>query len=91
MAARPLLILLPIPTPWFPNLSLILINYIPFASLIVTALPSSSKIIKFQPKGRKKEGRPKLIWMDWVQSMMVQKGLREEAWEDRDNWRLKIL
>ena len=44
--------------------------------------------MKSQPKEQKKRGRPKLIWIDVIQSIMLQKGLTEE---DRDNQQLKIL
>ena len=50
----------------------------------------AKKVMKRQPECRKKRGRLKLTWMDGIQNL-IQKGLTEEDWEDRDNWRLKIL
>ena len=36
-------------------------------------------------------GRLKLPWMGRIQTMMAQKGLAQEEWEDEENWQLKIL
>ena len=34
------------------------------------------------------KGRPKLTWVNEIQSMMVRKEQIEEDWEDSDNWRI---
>ena len=39
----------------------------------------------------KSRDRPKVTRMDRIQNMMVQKGMAEEDWKDRDNWGLKIF
>jgi hypothetical protein len=35
--------------------------------------------------------RPKLTWMEGIRGLMGEKGLVEEDWNDRDEWREKIL
>ena len=40
--------------------------------------------------GRRKRGRPKLTWAEGIRGMMGEKGLKEEDWADRNNWRRKI-
>jgi hypothetical protein len=46
------------------------------------------------PKGvlewRRKRGRPKLTWAEGIRGMMGEKGLQEEDWTVRKNWRRKI-
>jgi hypothetical protein len=37
-----------------------------------------------------KRGRPKLTWAEGIRGMMGEKGLKEEDWADRNNWRRKI-
>jgi hypothetical protein len=41
--------------------------------------------------GRRKLGRPKLKWVEGIRGLMGEKGLVEEDWNDRDEWRKKIL
>jgi hypothetical protein len=48
------------------------------------------EVLKWRPSGRRKRGRPKLTWAEWVRGMMGEKGLKEEDWTDRSNWRRKI-
>jgi hypothetical protein len=48
-------------------------------------------VMKWNPPGRRKRGRPKLTWMEGIQGWMGEKGLVEEDWNDRDEWRKKIL
>jgi len=46
---------------------------------------------KWSPPGRRKRGRPKLTWVEGIRGLMGEKGLMEEDWNDRDNWRKKII
>jgi hypothetical protein len=43
-----------------------------------------------RPSGRRKGGRPKLTWAKGFREMMAEKGLQEEDWTDRNNWRRMI-
>jgi hypothetical protein len=36
-------------------------------------------------------GRPKLTWAEKIRGLMGEKGLVEEDWNDRHNWRKKII
>jgi hypothetical protein len=47
--------------------------------------------MKWRPPGRRKRGRPKLNWAEGIRGLMGEKGLMEEDWNDRSNWRKKIL
>ena len=38
----------------------------------------------------RKRGRPKLTWAEGIRVLMGEKGLMEEDWNDRGNWRKKI-
>ena len=49
------------------------------------------EVMKWPPPGRRKRGRPKLTWTEVIGGMMVEKELMEEDWNDRGNWRKKIL
>jgi hypothetical protein len=49
------------------------------------------QVMKWNPPGRRKRGRPKLTWMEGIRGLMGEKGLVEEDWNDRDEWRKKIL
>jgi hypothetical protein len=40
---------------------------------------------------KKKRGRPKLTWARGIGGLMGEKGLVEEDWNDRSNWRKKII
>jgi hypothetical protein len=52
--------------------------------------PDFQNLQTYMFEGGKKKGRPKLTWWDGIQST-IQKEPTEDVWEDRDNWRLKIL
>jgi hypothetical protein len=49
------------------------------------------QVTKWSPPGRRKRGRPKLTWVEGIRGLMGEKGLVEEGWNDRDEWRKKIL
>jgi hypothetical protein len=49
------------------------------------------QVMRWNPPGRRKRGRPKLTWMEGIRGQMGEKGLVEEDWNDRDEWRKKIL
>ena len=49
------------------------------------------EVMKWRPPGRRKRGRPKLTWTEGIRGLMGEKGLMEEDWTDRGNWRKKIL
>ena len=49
------------------------------------------EVTKWRPPGRRKRGRPKLTWAAGIRELMGEKGLMEEDWNDRSNWRKKIL
>jgi hypothetical protein len=36
-------------------------------------------------------GRPKLTWVEGIRGLMSEKGLVEEDWNNRQNWRKKIM
>jgi hypothetical protein len=38
-----------------------------------------------------KKGRPKLTWAEGIRGLTEEKGLIEEDWNDRSNWRKKII
>jgi hypothetical protein len=48
-------------------------------------------LMKWHPPGRRKRGRSKLTWAEGIRGLMGEKGLMEEDWNDRSNWRKKIL
>jgi hypothetical protein len=48
------------------------------------------EVMKWHPLG-KKRGRPKLTWAEGIKGLMGEKGLMEEYWNDRSNWRKKII
>jgi hypothetical protein len=49
------------------------------------------QVMKWSPPGRRKRGRPKLPWVEGIRELMGEKGRVEEDWNDRDEWRKKIL
>jgi hypothetical protein len=49
------------------------------------------EIMKWRPLGRRRRGRPKLTWAEGIKGLMGEKGLMEEDWNDRSNWREKII
>ena len=52
---------------------------------------SPKEVMKWRPPGRRKRGRPKLISAEGIIGLMEEKGLMDEDWNDRGNWRKKIL
>jgi hypothetical protein len=44
------------------------------------------EVMKWRPPGR-----PKLTWAEGIRGLMGEKGLVEEDWNDRHNWRKKII
>jgi hypothetical protein len=51
----------------------------------------SVEVMKWRPPGRRKRGRLKLSWAEGIRGLMGKKGLMEEDWNDRSNWRKKII
>ena len=49
------------------------------------------EVMKWRPPGRRKLGRPKRTWADGISGLMGEKGLMEDDWNGRSNWRKKIL
>ena len=43
------------------------------------------EVMKWSSPGRRKRGRPKLIWAEGIRGLMGEKGLMEEDWNDRGN------
>jgi hypothetical protein len=48
------------------------------------------EVMKWRPLGRRKRGGSKLTWTEGIKELMGEKGLMEEDWNDRSNWRKKI-
>jgi len=48
-------------------------------------------VMKWRPRRRRKRDRPKRTWGDGIRGLMGEKGLMEDDWNDRSNWRNKIL
>ena len=51
----------------------------------------SYEVMKWSPPGRRKRGRPKLIWAGEIRGLMEEKGLMEEDWNDRDKSKKKKI
>jgi hypothetical protein len=49
------------------------------------------EVMKWRPLGRRRRGRPKLTWEEEIRGLMGEKGLVEEDWNDRYNWKKKII
>jgi hypothetical protein len=49
------------------------------------------EVMKWHPPRRRKRGRPKLTWVEGIRGLMGEKGLMEEDWNDRRDWRKKIM
>jgi hypothetical protein len=47
--------------------------------------------MKWHSPGRRKRSRPKLTLAEGIRQLMGEKGLIEEDWNDRSNWRKKII
>ena len=52
---------------------------------------TTKRSYKWCPPGRRIRGRPKLTWVEGIRGLMGEKGLVEEDWNDRHNWRKKII
>jgi hypothetical protein len=48
------------------------------------------EVMKWRPPGRRKRGRTKLTWAEGIGGLTGEKGIMEENWNDRRNWRRKI-
>ena len=42
---------------------------------------------EMEPTRKRKRARPKLTWAEGIRGLMGEKGLMEEDWNDRGNWR----
>jgi hypothetical protein len=49
------------------------------------------EVMKWRSPGRRKRGRPKLTWAEGIRGLMGERGLLEEDWNDRQNWRKKVI
>ena len=49
------------------------------------------EVMKWRPPRRRKRGRPKLTWAEGIRELAGEKRLMEEDWNDRSNWRKKIV
>jgi hypothetical protein len=49
------------------------------------------EVMNWRPLGRRKRGRPKLTWAEGITGLMGENGLLEVNWNDRSNWRKKII
>jgi hypothetical protein len=49
------------------------------------------EVMKWRPPGRRKRGRLKLTWEEGIRGLLGEKGLMDEDWNDRSNWRKKII
>jgi len=47
--------------------------------------------MKWRTPRRRKQGRPKLTWAEGIRGLMGEKVLMEEDWNDRSNWKEKII
>jgi len=47
--------------------------------------------MKWSPPGRRKRGRPKINWAEGITGLLGEKGLIEEDWNDRGNWRKMMI
>jgi len=49
------------------------------------------EVMKWSPPGTRKRGRLKLTWVEGIRGLMGEKGLMEEDWNDRGNWRKETI
>jgi hypothetical protein len=49
------------------------------------------EVMKWRPPERRNRGRPKLTGTEGIRRFMGEKVLVEEDWNDRHNWRKKII
>jgi len=47
-----------------------------------------NKVMKWNPPGRRKRGRPEATWAEGIRGLLGEKGLIED-WNDRDKWKKK--
>lgn len=50
-----------------------------------------NRVTEWSPIGRRKRGRPRRSWRDEVDESMHRRGLREGTWDDRDEWRTRLM
>jgi hypothetical protein len=50
-----------------------------------------NEVMKRRPPRRRKRGRPKFTWAEGIRGLMGEKVLVEGEWNDRHNWRKKII
>jgi hypothetical protein len=48
-------------------------------------------VMKWSPPGRRKRGRPNLNWAEGIRGLLGERGLTEEDWNERGNWREEII
>jgi hypothetical protein len=60
-----------------------------FAKSYAPRLPK--EVMKWRPPRRRKRGKPKLTWAEGIRGLMGEKGLMEEDWNDRNDWKKKII
>jgi hypothetical protein len=46
--------------------------------------------LKWMPKQKRAQGRPKKNWMEEIRKAMNEINLNESQWEDRKQWRLGV-
>ena len=49
------------------------------------------ELMNWRPPGKRKRGRSKLNWAEGIKGLMGEKGLTEEDWNGRSNWRKKVI
>lgn len=53
-----------------------------------TRLPKQA--LQWKPGGRRKQGRPRRSWQGGINEELRERGLEEDLWNDREEWRLGI-
>jgi len=48
------------------------------------------QIFKYTPQGRRKRGRPRRSWREGIDKELRERGVEEDLWMDREEWRLEI-
>jgi hypothetical protein len=46
--------------------------------------------LKWMPKQKRKQGRPKKNWIEGIRKAMTERNLNEGQWEDRKQWSLGV-
>jgi hypothetical protein len=49
------------------------------------------EVMKWRPPARRNRRRPKLTCAEGIRGVMGEKGFVEEDWNDRHNWRKKLI